>query len=95
MLPLNKSDKPQARDALGRCQWRQAARFCWWPSRKARQISIYLQKPDGTLDAPKTFSTLTGVSDLAVSSNWATNGKPSIFLLSTDERQIGVAQLDR
>ncbi len=56
------------------------------------QISIYLQKPDGTLDAVKTFPTLTGVSDLAVG-NWG-DGKPSIFLLSSDEHQIGVAQLD-
>ena len=30
------------------------------------QISIYLQKADGTLEAPKAFPTLTGVSDLAV-----------------------------
>jgi FG-GAP-like repeat len=57
------------------------------------QISIYLQKPDGTLEAPKTFPTLTGVSDLAVA-DWTGDGKPSIFLLSSDERQIGVAQLD-
>ncbi len=56
------------------------------------QISIYLQKPDGTLDAVKTFSTLTGVSDLAVA-DWG-NGRPSIFLLSADEHQVGVAQLD-
>jgi hypothetical protein len=57
------------------------------------QISIYLQKPDGTLDAPKEFSTLTGVSELAVG-DWNGDGKPSIFLLSEDERQIGVTQLD-
>ena len=56
------------------------------------QISIYLQKPDGSLDAPKTFPTLTGVSDLAVG-DWG-GGKPDIFLLSADERQIGVTQLD-
>ena len=57
------------------------------------QISIYLQKPDGTLDDPKEFSTLTGVSDIAVG-DWNGDGKPSIFLLSDDERQIGVTQLD-
>ncbi len=57
------------------------------------QISIYLQKPDGTLDAPKEFSTLTGVSDIAVG-DWNGDGRPSIFLLSSDERQIGVTQLD-
>jgi hypothetical protein len=57
------------------------------------QISIYLQKPDGTLDVPREFSTLTGVSDIAVG-DWNGDGKPSIFLLSDDERQIGVTQLD-
>src|SRR5581483_10958254 len=57
------------------------------------QISIFLQKPDGTLDAPKTFPTLTGVSDLAVG-DWDGDGKPRIFLLSADERQVGVTQLD-
>jgi FG-GAP-like repeat len=57
------------------------------------QISIYLQKPDGTLDSPKEFSTLTGVSDIAVG-DWNGDGKPSIFLLSDDERQVGVTQLD-
>jgi FG-GAP-like repeat len=57
------------------------------------QISIFLQKPDGTLDAPKEFSTLTGVSDLAVA-DWNGDGKPDIFLLSTDERQIGVTHMD-
>lgn len=56
------------------------------------QVSIYFQKKDGTLEAPKTFSTLTGVSDIAVA-DWG-GGKPSIFLLSSDEHQIGVAQLD-
>ena len=57
------------------------------------QISIYLQKPDGSLDAPKAFSTLTGVSDLAVG-DWDEDGKPDIFLLSSDERQIGVTHMD-
>jgi hypothetical protein len=57
------------------------------------QISIFFQKPDGSLEAPKTFPTLTGVSDLAVG-DWNGKGKPSIFLLSSDERQVGVTQLD-
>jgi hypothetical protein len=57
------------------------------------QIALFLQKPDGTLDAPKHFSTLTGVTQLAVS-DWNGDGKPCVFLLSADERQIGVTQLD-
>ncbi len=58
------------------------------------QLSLYLQKPDGSLSAAKTFPTLTGVSELAVS-DWEGDGMPKIFLLSTDEHQVGVTQLDK
>ena len=57
------------------------------------QLTVFFQKPDGTLAAPKTFPTLTGVGDLAVA-DWDGDGKPEIFLLSVDERQVGVTQLD-
>ena len=57
------------------------------------QLTLYLQKPDGTLAAAKTFPTLAGVSELAVS-DWNGDGKPEIFLLSSDEHQIGVTQFD-
>ncbi len=93
VLPLNKSDKSR-RGMLWADVNGDKLPDLLVAEPESGQISIYLQKADGTLEAPKTFSTLTGVSDIAVSSNWATNGKPSIFLLSTDERQIGVAQLD-
>jgi len=58
------------------------------------QITVYLQRPDGTLAAGKTFPTLAGVTDLAVA-DWNGNGKPEIFILSTDERQVGVTHLDK
>jgi hypothetical protein len=57
------------------------------------QLSLYLQKADGSLSAAKTFPTFTGVSQLAVS-DWDKSGAPKIFLLSTDEHQVGVTQLD-
>ena len=57
------------------------------------QLSLYLQKPDGSLSAARTFPTFTGVSQLAVS-DWDNSGTPKIFLLSTDEHQVGVTQLD-
>jgi hypothetical protein len=57
------------------------------------QLSLYLQQKDGTLSAPKTFPTLAGVSDLAVA-DWDGDGKPEIFLLSGDEKQVGVTRLD-
>jgi hypothetical protein len=58
------------------------------------QLSVYLQKSDGTLAAAKTFPTLTGVSELAVS-DWNDEGTPQIFLLSSDENEVGVTQLDK
>ncbi len=93
VLPLNKSDKSR-RGMLWADVNGDKLPDLLVAEPESGQISIYLQKQDGTLEAPKTFSTLTGVSDIAVSGNWSTNGRPSIFLLSTDEREIGVAQLD-
>jgi hypothetical protein len=57
------------------------------------QVSLYLQEPDGTLATPRSFPTLAGISDLAVA-DWDGDGKTELFLLSADERQVGVARLD-
>src|SRR5436190_4363986 len=57
------------------------------------QISIYFQQKDGPLSSAKTFPTLAGVTDLAVA-DWNGDGKVDVFMLSGDERQIGVARLD-
>ncbi len=58
------------------------------------QLTIFLQKEDGTLAASKTFPTLTGVSDISVV-DWDGDGTPDIFLLSADERQVGVTHMDK
>jgi hypothetical protein len=57
------------------------------------QISIFLQKPDGTLATARTFPTLAGITDLAVA-DWNGDGHQEIFLLSADEKQVGVTHLD-
>ena len=57
------------------------------------QLSIYFQQKDGTLATPKAFPTLAGVSDLAVA-DWEGDGKPEVFLLSADEKQVGFTRLD-
>jgi hypothetical protein len=57
------------------------------------QLSIHFQQKDGSLASPKTFPTLAGISDLAVA-DWEGDGKPEIFMLSADERQVGVTRLD-
>lgn len=58
------------------------------------QLSVFLQKPDGSLGAAKTFPTLTGVSQIAVG-DWNNDGISEIFLLSTDENQVGVTHFDK
>lgn len=56
------------------------------------QVTLYLQQPDGSLPAGRTFSTFTGVSELAV----APAGQGAdIYLLSPDERQVGVTRYDQ
>lgn len=57
------------------------------------QLSFYEQKSDGSLATPRAFPTLAGVSDIAVA-DWDGDGKPEVFLLSLDERQVGVTRMD-
>jgi hypothetical protein len=58
------------------------------------QITVYLQQADGTFPSGKKFSTLTGVSEVLVSPA-EENGPASIYLLSPDERQIGLSTYDK
>ena len=97
VLPLNKTDK--ARRGL---LWADAngdgLSDLLVAEPESGKISLYLQKPDGTLAEPKTFPTLAGVSDLAVA-DWDGDGQPEIFLFSAPaaqggEQQIGVTRLD-
>ena len=57
------------------------------------QLSAYLQKDDGSFGPGKTYPTLAGISDIA-SADWDGDGHREIFLLSQDERQVGVTRLD-
>jgi hypothetical protein len=58
------------------------------------QLTLYLQNADGTLGSAKTFPTLSGVTELAVS-DWKKDGTNEIFVLSGEEHQIGVTKLDQ
>jgi hypothetical protein len=53
------------------------------------QLTVYFQKDGGALDKPQVFPTFTGVSDL-LAADWEGDGKTELFVLSNDERQIGV-----
>lgn len=59
----------------------------------AGQITVHVQGRDGGLQAARTFPTLGGVVDLAVA-DWNKDGSPEVFLLSGDEKQIGVASVE-
>jgi len=92
VLPLAKSDK--ARRGLVWADINGDGRTDLLVAEPERgQISYYEQKPDGSLASPRAFPTLAGVSDIAVA-DWDGDGRPEIFLLSSDERQIGVTRLD-
>lgn len=57
------------------------------------QLSVFLQQPEGALGAPRTFPAFTGVAELAVA-DWDADGRPEIFLLSADERLVGVTRYE-
>jgi hypothetical protein len=92
VLPLNKTDKAR-RGQLWSDVNGDGRTDLLVAEPESGQISIYLQEPDGSLAAAKTFPTLAGVSDLAVA-DWDGDGKPEIFLLSPDERQVGVTRFN-
>ncbi|HWX18732.1 MAG TPA: VCBS repeat-containing protein [Candidatus Binatia bacterium] len=92
VLPLNKTDKAR-RGLLWADVDGDGLPDLLVAEPESGQISLYLQQKDGTLAAPRTFPTLAGISDLAVA-DWDGNGKPEIFMLSADERQVGVSRLD-
>jgi hypothetical protein len=57
------------------------------------QLTMYLQREDGTFDPPKNFPTLTGITELSAG-DWDGDGAVEIFMMSSDERQIGQTRLD-
>lgn len=56
------------------------------------QLTLFLQQPDGALGAARTFPAFTGIAEMAVA-DWDGDDRAEIFLLSTDERVVGVTRL--
>jgi hypothetical protein len=56
------------------------------------QLAIYLQR-DGNLGAPRLHPAFAGISEISVA-DWNGDGRNEIFLLSADERQVGVTAVD-
>ncbi|HYG24597.1 MAG TPA: VCBS repeat-containing protein [Verrucomicrobiae bacterium] len=57
------------------------------------QIALCLQT-NGGIGNPRVFPTLAGVTDISAG-DWDGDKRPEIFLLSADERQIGVMRMDQ
>jgi hypothetical protein len=57
------------------------------------ELTVHLQDAAGGLAAPRRFPTLAGVTEIRAG-DWNGNGVTDLFLLSADERQIGVTQWD-
>ncbi len=92
ILPLNKTDKAR-RGILWADVDGDGRQDLLVAEPESGQISICFQEKDGSLSTPKTFPTLAGISELAVA-DWEGDGRPEIFMLSADEKQIGVTRLD-
>lgn len=95
ILPLNKTEKAR-RGLLWADVNRDGLPDLLVAEPDSGQISLYLQEADGNLAAPKTFSTLSGISSLAVA-DWKGDGTPEVFMLSAGERsewQVGTTHLD-
>ena len=58
------------------------------------QILVYSQQADGALSTPRTFPAFSGVTDIAAI-DWNKDGAPEVFLLSPDEKQIGLAAVEK
>jgi hypothetical protein len=92
VLPLNKTDKAR-RGMLWADVNSDGLPDLLVAEPESGQITIYFQEKGGSLSSGKAFSTLAGISDIAVA-DWDGDGKPEIFILSADERQVGVTRLD-
>lgn len=55
------------------------------------QLAVTVQSKDGALAEVKRFPTFTGVTEVEVA-DWDGDGQAEIFLLSSDERQLGVTR---
>ena len=92
VLPLNKTSKPRRGTAWGDLNG-DGLQDLLVAEPESGQVTVYLQQPNGGLLAGQKFSTLSGVTDLAVIPG--VKGKAAeVFLLSPDERQVGRTTFD-
>lgn len=92
VLPLNKTEKPRRGQLWADLDGDGQADLVVAEPESGR-LAVYFQRPDGTLAEAKLFPTLMGVTDL-VAGDWDGDGGNDLFLLSGDEKAVGVVRLD-
>lgn len=90
VLPLNRTDKPR-RGVLWLDVNKDKRDDLIVAEPNSGQITVYLAQPKGGLGSPQTFPSLAGVTELAAA-DWDDDGQKEVFMLSSDERQIGVTR---
>src|SRR2546422_2219497 len=89
VLPLNKTTKSKRGSAWADINGDQLPDLIV-AEPDSGQLTLYLQQEDGSLAHARTFSTLTGITEIDVAPD-----SGDIYLLSPDERQAGVGHFDK
>ena len=92
LLPVNRSDKAR-RGAIWADLNGDKLTDLLVAEPDSGQLTLFLQQPDGTFAAPRSFPSLSGISEIAVADTRG-DGRPDIFVMSTEERQVGITRLE-
>lgn len=92
VLPLSRTDKARRGLLWADLDGDQRADLIVAEPESGR-ITVHFQRANGTLAEPKSFPTLMGITDLAAA-DWDGDGQTELFLLSADEKSVGVTRLE-
>ncbi len=93
LLPLNKSSKAH-RGLVWADVNRDGRSDLVVAEPDSGQLTLYLQRADGSISEGRTFPSFAGVSEIAVAGG--SQAEPTaIYVLSPDERQIGLTHFDQ